>query len=226
MKKIGLISLVLVLTMGLLGAAYASWSQTLLITEEVSTGEFCVGIRDVGTNDPGPALNEAGGMLYPTTSANGTIDPGYAKNVAAAESTNGVYKCEHETVDFYEDVTETITNGYPSYSCNITLEFANCGTVPAKGVSVNRTIDSDPDGLAKFVEITSWEIFDDGDASVASGVTVSALETAIQAYQLDPCDTMKLVIAKHILQDVGNDECPQNGTCSFVENVKWVQWND
>ena len=226
MRKIGIISLVLVLAMGLLGAAYASWSQTLTITETVNTGEFCVGIRDVGTNDPGPALDEPCGMLYPTTSANGTLDPGYTKNVAAAESTNGVTKCMHEQVQFYEDVTETITNGYPSYSCNITLEFANCGTVPAKGVSVNRTIVSDPNDLAKFVEITSWEIFDDLGASVADGVTVCALETAIRAYQLDPCDTMQLVIAKHILQDVGQDECPQEVTCSFQEDIKWVQWND
>ena len=227
MKKIGLICLAVVLAVGAIGFGYANWSQTLTITEEVNTGDFCVGIRDVGTNDEGPSLAD-GGELYPDPDypeTEGTVDPGYTKNVGSANSVNGTYKCTHEDVDFYEDVTETITNAYPSYRCTITLEFANCGSVPAKGQSFTKATTNDPDGLAQFVVIEGWEIFDDAGGSVTTGVTVAELETALQAYQLDPCDTMTLTITKHILQDVGEVTCPELGTCTFVETVTWVQWN-
>ncbi len=64
MKKLVLICLALVMALGALGLGYAHWSQTLTITEVVNTGKFCVGIRDVGTNDSGPSLRD-GGLLYP-----------------------------------------------------------------------------------------------------------------------------------------------------------------
>jgi len=42
MKKIGLICLAVVLAVGAIGFGYANWSQTLTITEEVNTGDFCL----------------------------------------------------------------------------------------------------------------------------------------------------------------------------------------
>jgi len=226
MKKIGIICLVLVMALGALGVGYATWSQTLTITEEVNTGKFCVGIRDAGTDDDGPALTETGGVLYPIDEpADGTLDPGYLKNVAAAHSTDGVLKCEHETVEFFEDVTETIVNAYPSYSCTITLEFANCGTVPAIVESVTPTMVSDADGLFDYVEITSWVIYDDLGNEWGSGTGLTALEAALQGYQLDPCDVMSVDITKHIIQEIGGVLCPEEATMTMTEDVKWIQWN-
>ena len=237
MKKIGFICLALVFALGALGVGFATWSQTLTITEEVNTGEFCVGILDVGTDDPPPALSDDDGVLYPATAAEGTRDPGYTKNVASALSENIDFKCEHEGTDYYHEVKETITNGYPSYTCTITLEFANCGTVPAKGFTVTKVVPAggDPDGLADYVEITGWVMRNDAGDEVDSGETVAELETALQAYQLDPCDKMQLDITKHIIQwfDINEDGvedadeiCPQNATVTFVEEITWVQWNE
>ena len=236
MKKIGFICLALVFALGALGVGFATWSQTLTIEEEVNTGEFCVGILDVGTDDPPPALNEAGGMLYPADSTEGTLDPGYTKNVASAESENIDEKCIHEDTQYYHKVKETITNGYPSYTCTIELRFANCGTVPAKGSTVTKVVapGGDPDGLAEFVEITGWNLVDEAGTSV-TGTTVAELEAALQAFQLDPCDTVTLFITKHIIQWIDTDGdtvedadeiCPQNATATFVEEITWVQWND
>jgi len=241
MKKIGIICLMLVLALGAMGVGYATWSQTLTITEEVNTGTFQVGVRDMGTNDDGPALGEtwpAGGTvgkLYPENSpTDGTLDPGYTKNVGAAHSEQGVEKFKHEEVQYYHDVTETIVNAYPSYSCNITLQFANGGTVPANGVSLIKTVGTDTAGLAPFVEITGWEIRDDSNAYVDSGVTIADLNTAIQAYQLDPCNIMQLDLNKHIMQwvDANDDQvedpdeiCPQGASVTFTETIKWQQWN-
>lgn len=225
MKKVGFICLALILALGALGVGYATWSQELIITEEVNTGSFVIGVRDVETNDPGPALSEPGGEVYPASASEGTRDPGYEKNVGAAYSENGEYKCTHEGIDFYHDVTETIVNAYPSYSCTITLEFANCGSVPGIVESVTPEMISDPDGLYKFVEITAWEIFNDDGSTFDSGSGIDDLELALQGYQLDPCDVMRIDITKHILQDVGADECPQLATTSMKETVKWIQWN-
>lgn len=233
MKKIGLIALALVLALGALGAAYATWSQTLTITEEVNTGTFIVGVRDVGTNDGGPALGETYkgvvGILHPESPpTDGKEDPGYSKNVAAARSVDGEEKCMHEGTQYFHDVTETIVNAYPSYSCTITLEFANCGTVPAIVESVIPGPVTDPDGLFPYVEITSWEIRDDGGSVWKSGSGLTALEAALQGYQLDPCDVMQVDITKHIIQEIGDDPpvlCPQDATMTMTEDVKWVQWN-
>jgi hypothetical protein len=96
-------------------------------------------------------------------------------------------------------------------------------------------VTANPDGLADYVEITGWVIRDDGGTQVATGTTVAELETALQAYQLDPCDTMQLDITKHIIQWIDVDEdgvedpdeiCPQLGSCTFEEVVTWVNWNE
>jgi predicted ribosomally synthesized peptide with SipW-like signal peptide len=132
MKKIGIVSLALVLALGLGGVAYASWTDSVTITEEVNTGTFEIGVRDVGTDDGGPALGEVlngvTGIVHPTGTdknatpnedstadpSDGREDPGYNKNVGAARSTDGTAKCMHEGVQFFDGVTETIVNGYPS----------------------------------------------------------------------------------------------------------------
>jgi hypothetical protein len=225
MKKIGIVALVLVLALGAIGVGYAHWSQTLKITEEVNTGKFCVGILDIGTDDPGPSLAD-GGLVYPTVPAEGTVDPGYTKNVASADSYNvGDVKCTHEGVDFYHEVREVIKNAYPSYRSTIFLLFANCGTVPAKGSGgfVQKVV-SDPMGLAPYVEFEYWEMQDDTGV-VASGSTVAELDAALKAYQLDPCNRLWLIITKHITQQIGDVMAPQEATVVFEETVVWNQWN-
>ena len=241
MRKIMFICMALVLALGIGGVGYATWSQTLTITEEVNTGTFCIGVRDVGTNDGGPALGEeypvgSGiyGTLHPASASEGFEDPGYTKNVAAARSEDGVWKCEHENEQFYHDVTETIVNAYPSYSCNITLEFANCGTVPGIVESVTPSMVEDNDGLFAHVEVTNWEIRDDIGDVWDSGTGLTDLEDSLQGYQLDPCDVMRVELTKHILQWVDANEdgvedpdeiCPQGAYLKMTEDVKWVQWN-
>jgi hypothetical protein len=213
----------LVLALGTLGVAYAHWSQTLTINEVVNTGKLEVGIRDAGTNDPGPALNEPNGMVHPDTSANGTNDPGYGKNVAAAYSDNdGTWLFNKDNEDYYDSVTETIVNAYPSYSATITLVFANNGTVPVKAEEVVIV----PGLLTEFVEVTAWEIRDAGGV-YASGSGLQALADALKGYQLDPCNTVEVDITKHVLQNGSETQnlLPMDATITLSETVKWTQWN-
>jgi hypothetical protein len=244
-KKIALIALALVMAMGSLGVAYAHWTQTLTITETVQTGKLCVGIRDIGTNDPPPALTETGGMVHPTGtnptaipnetgSAGGTEDPGYNKNVASALSENVLpIKCTKNAIDYYHAVQETIKNAYPSYSCTITLEAANCGTVPVKLETYTTVITSDIGGLATFLELAAWEIKlskDNGAnwTTLGSGSGQTAWETwfATNKPQLDPCNLMQMVFTKHIQQtNYLGVLCPEEGSVTLTHSATFTQWN-
>ena len=74
--KIGAIFLVTVMALAAIGGAYALWFQDLYIDVEINTGEFCVGIRNDGTGDPGPSHVQPGGALYPVNEpVDGTPDP-------------------------------------------------------------------------------------------------------------------------------------------------------
>jgi hypothetical protein len=244
-KKFAILALVLVIALVGTGVAYAHWTQTLTITEVVNTGKFCVGIRDVGTNDPPPALNETNGMVHPTGAdplatpnetgtAGGTEDPGYNKNVASAKSEDvGTVKCTKNSLNYYEAVKETITNAYPSYSCTITLEAANCGTVPAKLETYTTVITSDVGGLATFIELTGWEIKVSNDNGVTwttlgSGSGQTSWETwfSTNKPQLDPCNLMQMVFTKHIQQkNYQGTLCPQEASVTLTHSATFTQWN-
>ena len=100
MKKIGIIILVAVLTLGVLGAAYAAWGQDLFINGTVSTGHYAVSFRSV----------------TPPTTSNDTL-----AGLTAVKATTTVAD---------DTVTITITNAFPNYSVTIPYVIQNTGTVP------------------------------------------------------------------------------------------------
>jgi hypothetical protein len=213
MKKIGLLCLALVLALGTLGIGYATWSANVTIEQTIETGSLIVGVRDVGTND-----DEVG-----DTGA----DPGQpeGKNVASCNSTNvvGTEICLKGQTQYYTEVEEVIENAYPCYSCNITYEFANCGTIPAKLKDWNTTVDA-TSNMCDWVELTGWWLTD-GDTN-PSGTTQASLMTALQAVQIHGCENITLTITKHIMQDHPTlGECPMNGYCKMTHEAKWVQFN-
>lgn len=240
MKKIGLICLAVVLAVGIGGLAYATWSQELIITETVETGEVEVGVRDVGTNDD--ALNADGVPNADPTGANN--DPGwntvtneptlYDKDVANTESVNGLYKFTKDIdgtpTDFYHSVSDTIYSGYPCYAPLIVWEITNNGSIPVK-LELSFNVD-DPDGLDPFVNIALWEAYKYPDLinPVASGsFYLYDMLAFLEGYQLEPCDTLRLEMTKHIWQEFVIDdvlvECPMNATVTYTMTVNAVQWN-
>jgi hypothetical protein len=217
MKKIGLLCLALVLALGTLGIGYATWSANVTIEQTIETGSLTVGVRDVGTND-----DEVG-----DTGA----DPGQpeGKNVASCNSTNvvGTEICLKGQTQYYTKVEEVITNAYPCYSCNITYEFANCGTIPTKLKDWVTTVDASSN-MCEWVELTAYSIIDtDGSVINDDGSASEAeLKAALQALQIHGCENITLTITKHIMQDHDTlGECPMNGYCKMTHEAKWVQFN-
>jgi hypothetical protein len=215
MKKIGLLSLALVLALGTLGIGYATWSDNVTIEQTVRTGSFEVGVANMGTND-----------MY------GWNDPGYDKHVATCTSQNVSETYLFTGLDgteYFEEVTEIIENAYPCYSCNITFKFASGGSVPAHFKSWDTEIVENPDGLCECIELAGWWLTDQyGNQS--SGVGMCGLEPALQALQLHESDNITLVIEKHLMQDCwsqarGEYEAPQGSNCTMVHRAKWVQFN-
>jgi hypothetical protein len=214
MKKIGLLCLALVLALGTLGIGYATWSANVTIEQTVKTGDLMVGVVDVGTNDEGES-DDPGTV--------GTDDP---KHVATCNSTNHdlICGCVCGETQYYEKVVETITNGYPCYTCNTTIQFASCGSIPAKLKSIVTT--DDGNDLCPFIELQAYAITGpDGNPVAASGTDWIALETDLKTLQLHECDNVTVVLQKHIKQDVGDDECPQGANCTITHEFKWVQFN-
>ena len=126
MKKVKFIALILVLTLGLVGGAYASWTDALHVEGTVATGDIDVVFTDAVSNDPGETFDPA-------------CPEGDAKHVGATEvflSDNG------------KTMTVTIDNAYPGYVSEIEYKVTNNGSVPVKLQSKEfNVVSGDPAGL-------------------------------------------------------------------------------
>lgn len=123
MKKVKVLAMMLVLSLTMMGAAYAVWQDTLVIEETVSTGELNVLWVPVETDDSGGNYADHGN----DTSAGSLdrLDPGnenIAKNVGNIEV--GVDPGDENKL------IVTLTNGYPGYQQTVTAVISNNGTVP------------------------------------------------------------------------------------------------
>src|SRR3972149_5965627 len=154
MKKLGVLSVVLVLCLAALAAGYAKWSDSVSISGTVNTGKVCVGIRDLETNDPGPHGQPGNEPSYFEGSRDPRIDHTQLpqiveipererdKNVASINSVNvGEVKCVKGQVEYYGAIEEIIDNAYPYYAPSTSIALANCGTIPVKVDTFNLRFD-------------------------------------------------------------------------------------
>ncbi len=108
----GLLTIAVVLALALMGVVYALWSETLEIDGTVNTGEVDVAFQNASDDDNG-------------------IDPGYDKDVA---------NCSVSVAQGGNPMTITITNGYPSYTCTVSYEVLNAGSIPVKLQSITEIV--------------------------------------------------------------------------------------
>lgn len=110
MKKVKYIALILVLTLGLIGGAYAAWTDSLQAKGTVATGNIDVRFTKVESNDPGE-----------------TEDPN-----CPPDDRKHVGKTEAKIIDNGKKIEITITNAYPGYTSEVAYCVVNQGSVPVK----------------------------------------------------------------------------------------------
>jgi predicted ribosomally synthesized peptide with SipW-like signal peptide len=164
MKKIGLIALIVVLSLGIIGVGYAAWTQTLNVSGTVTAATFGVKFENAASNDAGTAVDpsNAGSWTF-----SGTGIPPYTwsgtnltQNVA---STTGVITTVTKTND---TLTITLTNAYPGYFGSVAADVLNTGTVPVKMTAVQSAITPSGTGTAATdINITYSGVFNDTSAT-------------------------------------------------------------
>ncbi|RDV82530.1 hypothetical protein [Ammonifex thiophilus] len=163
MKRAKFLSLVMVIALALMGAAYAAWTETININASVATGTYDVTFSSVSTNDVGD-----------------TVDPGADKNVGKTEATIS---------EDAKTITVTAENTYPGYNAEVTYKIKNTGTIPLKVQSIEINI---PESDKGKIEVTNEQdiagkVLDPGqeaEGKIKHVVTDNAVERASYSYTL------------------------------------------
>jgi hypothetical protein len=168
MKKLGLLFLVLLLALGGTGAAFAHWSQTLTIDTTVETGTLICDAT-VTSNDPP-----------------GTLDPG--SDPPKDTGTTTVTEVSKELVEVL------LTNAYPCYNPELTIEVANVGSIP---FHIYVFLHFKADG--KYAPVPTWDTVP-ADADWIPMLACDAFRMVpSQWYQLDLDNDCDCDVAVHLI---------------------------
>ena len=237
MKKIVIISLALILALGGLGAAYAAWTDEVVITETVYTGDLCVGVTSITLKDGGLTPAQTGYVV-------GTGGPGHDwtvlqtgplfyvnpppldKNVGWATSAlAGPEDFPSPLVGtLYHSLTVTSHNVYPCYYNHVDFWLGNCGTVPFK---VNRLILSYTDAAGNPQEEIYTPLTQLGYKVLDLGGEVGTPDLEFHwgnnwLEQWEPGEGFDMSMAWHVLQD----HFAENESWDFTITFEVIQWNE
>jgi hypothetical protein len=186
---IGTIVVILVIALAAIGVGYGLWSKVLFISGTVQTGNVNAVFVSASTNDDG-----AGDILNPYD----PLDPGYTKDVGSC--TVAI------TGEAHDQLTITILNGYPSYSCTVDFTVRNSGSIPVMVQAFNFT------GLPPVLDLTL-----PGDPQNWLSV----------GDQIDPDHEVAGALTVHVRQEAEETTDPQNPVVySFSAAITLVQWNE
>ena len=215
MKKIGLICLVLVLAMGMLGAAYASWSQTLTIKEDVYTGEFCM---EFGPQTPTVKDTRKPPPVYPVAEP-GDADENATKNFTSVTRTlkNVAWGTANYTAgDHPTGLIVTFNDVYPWYYNHIDFWVHYIGSIPGK---IDSFVIRNETGIVietiRALGIYEFDISGDGvpDMQIQWGHPFGD--------QLHYCDERDISFGFCFLQPL-----PQDSVITLYLEYVVVQWNE
>jgi len=223
MKKIGLLSLALVLALGTLGVAYAMWFDTLEIDGTISTGSLEIIFASQYDNDPATGADdpcEAGS--WNISSGTPVWDGGrYTKDYASIAST---FEDEFATI--------SVNNAYPSYWGSVIWDVKNVGLIPVKFWSVNLTELSKGNsewpvnvelviGTRYYVDADTQNV----DTTLDPGDDFSFILSCLNCCQIDPYNPTEdlgyIDVTVHLEQDA-----EQKTLYDFTLKYLFCQWNE
>jgi len=233
MKKIGLLSLALVLALGTLGVAYAMWFDTLEIDGTINTGALEIIFASQYDNDP-----DTPNSLDPCEAGSWNISTGtpawegsrYTKDYASVGSTFEDYK--QGTNDDGDYATITLNNAYPCYWASVIWDIKNVGLIPVKFWSANLTELSKGDaewpvnvelviGTRYYVDVDTQTV----DETLDAGDDFSFILSCHECCQIDPFavneDLGYIDVTVHLEQDA-----EQKTKYDFTIGFVFAQWNE
>ncbi|HEY90742.1 MAG TPA: hypothetical protein G4O07_02815 [Dehalococcoidia bacterium] len=200
-KAVGILALVLVLTLGSMGVAYAHWNQTLYIEGEVRTGELLFEFQWF-------VVHLDHGLDWHCEDGMGFVVQG-DKDVGSC--TTLLVDVDDPPDGHYDLLEVTFSNVYPCYYEHLGFWLHNGGTIP---LVIDRAVINGLD----YSELPSHVELDlDGDG-------LNDIETRWGdnfGVQLDPGQSAGVSFDIHILQ-----EAPQGETLTFTIEIVAVQWNE
>lgn len=214
MKKLGLICLACVMALGALGVGYAAWTDEVVITGTVGTGELKLGFTEVFSEIPAlPCNGDFEYTDFVPVAGSVSCPPGYNfTNIHTIEECKDVGSVEMERFDddgdgCYERMEITINNAYPYYLAWISCHLINCGSIPVKIYPVISMVQDD--GV-----LIKW------------GNSYGA--------QLEPGEDAELSFyvgfPQHLMNpDTGlfdGELLPQNSQLTFTITLGGIQWNE
>jgi hypothetical protein len=146
MKKIGLLSLALVLALGSLGIGYAHWSETLQIKGTIATGDIDPKFSEAESNDGTGELDPQERGSWCVGATNTWTGERYTKDT-------GLTDTDIPSAQDHRQVTITCTNAYPSYWASVVFKIVNEGTVPAALVGLKLVEISGPGGVVQVDQV-------------------------------------------------------------------------
>jgi hypothetical protein len=227
MKKIGLLTLVLVIALGAMGIGYAMWSDEIYVDGDVTTATVCWEFVSCSVDD-----DVAPPPIYPTATPDLTCNDGFQlevgkgyywpldKNVSWGECTINRPSDLNPDGDSHT-LTVHLYNTYPSNFNAVSFYLNNCGTIPIKvwkvevldnnGV-VQATFDENsPDPRYVALDLDGDQV---PDIELQYGNNFGA--------QLEPGPSgFEYSFWIHTLQ-----EAPQDADLEFSLKVYAMQWNE
>ena len=185
MKKVRFLALAMVVALGLMGAGYAYWTDTLTINNTVTTGEFNVQFSKITDSEITVDEDESSPAVFGLErNTPGYDQPEYQSGETwyASEYVNGLSATlsnENKQVDV------TVGNLYPGSKGKIKTIVENTGTIPVVFDYAEVTYD---DASAKLLDqlLFSMGKYEDEDPTdrhaKEQGITIATLEEKINDF--------------------------------------------
>lgn len=205
MKKSRFLVISVVVAVMLVGAGYATFTDTVILTSRVETGDVDVDFKLVNESYDHDWTEE-------TT------------NTSLPDWINGETGFNEPSLSLNDNkITYNNTNFYPGGAAQLWVDVANNGSVPAKlsDVTITKTLDTSPSNnmLSQFL----FSI-DEGTTWVSHSSICSELESVIGADIIEPNDTKRVKFAVMMRTSAGNEY--QNRTLKFDIEFDFVNYND
>ena len=215
MKKLGMISIALVLAIGALGIGYAAWTDEVTISGSVNTGAVCIDW------DEFTLINDEC-VEPPETNPDQNCDPGFTnirqapegKDVGCVEVTFSVDK---------KTAYVTLHEAYPYYFAAISLHSHNCGTLPAIVKQVRLSYTDPVTGQDVNIALPDGSI-----KNIPGEDQYGGISNVVQVYwvnntgsQREPCSIWEDSFWITILQPA-----KQLSTYRFTITREAIQWNE